>query len=226
MNRKDQKAIRALITTKIISQRVPYDRYTSDHVRIASLCATTNDFGIIDDPYNNRRIAVIEVEEIDFNLYNEVNKNKLLAEAYYLYLNKFDWYISQKDMELFDANNVSYEITKPEKEALNALYSVPESNLDYNVKKLTCTEISNVLLEEYKIKVPIVSIGKALRELGFVSQRIRLPLTDTTKTSQPQTVYFVVENAREVSFSDDSLGVCPPISLADESKVFIDINDV
>ncbi|MFN8296649.1 MAG: VapE family protein [Chitinophagales bacterium] len=226
MNRKDQKAIRALITTKIISQRVPYDRYTSDHVRIASLCATTNDFGIIDDPYNNRRTAVIEVEEIDFNLYNDVNKDKLLAEAYYLYLNKFDWYISQKDMELFDASNVSYEITKPEKEALNALYSVPESNLDYNVKKLTCTEISNVLLEEYKIKVPIVSIGKALRELGFVSQRIRLPLTDTTKTSQPQTVYFVVQNPRDVSYSDDSLGVCPPVSLADESKIFIDINDV
>jgi hypothetical protein len=129
-------------------------------------------------------------------------------------------------MQIFDANNVSYEIIKPEKEALISLFSVPESTLDYNVKKLTCTEISNVLTEEFRIKVPNVSIGKALRELGFVSQRLRLPLADTTKTSQPQTVYFVVQNPREVSYSDDSLGVCPPVSLADESKVFIDINDV
>lgn len=227
MNRKDQKAIRALITTKIISQRVPYDRYTSDHVRIASLCATTNDFGIIDDPYNNRRTAVIEVEEIDFAVYNDVNKDKLLGEIYYLYQNNFNWYIDNTDMELFDANNVSYEIIKPEKEALIALYSVPESTLDYNVKQLTCTEISNVLTEEFRIKVPNVSIGKALRELGFVSQRLRLPLADTTKTSHPQTVYFVVQNPRNATYSDDSLGVCPPASLSEESRqIFIDIDDV
>lgn len=226
MNRKDQKAIRALITSKIITQRVPYEKYTSDHVRIASLCATTNDFGIIDDPYNNRRTAVLEVEEIDFQLYNDVNKDKLLAEAYYLYLNKFEWYINRTDMELFDANNVSYEIVKPEKEALISLYSVPESNLDYNVKKLTCTEISNVLSEEFRIKVPNVSLGKALRELGFTSERIRLPDTSTTKKSHPQTVYFVIQNIRDAPSFDDSLGVCPPASLVDESKVFIDINDV
>jgi len=79
--RKQVDVMKQIISKRIFKYRKAYAREVSTMIRSAVLCGTTNDENILIDESGNRRIIPIQVESIDWNLYNSIDKELLLLEA-------------------------------------------------------------------------------------------------------------------------------------------------
>ncbi len=83
--------MKELTSKQTFTLREPYGRVNVDLNRLAVLCGTTNDIEILNDPTGNRRLLPFEIESIDYEKYNAVDKTDLLMEAYQYYKDGVKW---------------------------------------------------------------------------------------------------------------------------------------
>jgi len=87
-------------------------------------------------------------------------------EAYHLYKDGYDWNLSPKDIDMLDAvANTRFAVITTEEELIEAFYSVPKSDDDYEYK--TATDIKRHIEHNSNQKLYPVQLGKALSKLGF-----------------------------------------------------------
>lgn len=168
-SKKEIQRLKELTSKDYFSLREPYGRMNVDLKRLAVLCGTSNFLDILHDPTGNRRIIPVNVKDINRELYNSIDKEKLWAEAYYLWRNNFEWrVISQQDRDLLSSNEHDFEYVVPEKELLVKYFS--------NVCDvwLTTTEIKIELENMTNQKLSIDQLGKQLLKLGFEKESKRI----------------------------------------------------
>lgn len=68
MRKRDQRQVKALLTTRVDEFRAPYERYVSATQRRCSFVATTNDAQFLSDPTGSRRYLAVSITgEIDWD---------------------------------------------------------------------------------------------------------------------------------------------------------------
>lgn len=166
-SKQESKKLNSITSKQWYSLRRPYGDHNEKILRLAVLCGTSNYNEIMSDPTGNRRIIPIEVDNIDKNLYNSINKKDMWLEAFKLYKDGFDWRVTENDIPYLNRDHVQYEIVIKERELL-AKYYEPGDDL-----RLTATEIAVEIEFHTRQKISIVNIGKEMENLGFCRKTTR-----------------------------------------------------
>lgn len=140
-SKQDEKHFKALTSKNIFSLRAPYGRSNEDFKRLAILCGTSNTMDIINDPTGNTRILPIEVESIDHEMYNSIDKDELFMECVRSYDAGFDWKLSQAELGSLNTVSEDFQSTPYERELIIQFFKKPEGT-GYS-EFLTSTQIKN-----------------------------------------------------------------------------------
>lgn len=164
-SKRESKRLKELTSKQTFTLREPYGRTNVDLERLAVLCGTTNDLEILNDPTGNRRLLPIQVESINFEAYNSVNKTDLLVQAYKLYKDGFDWQVSRLDAEMMASGNDKFEEQTIERMLIQKHFLLPNDS-SYTTE-MTTSDILIKLDANTKQKLSLKRIGMELKSLGF-----------------------------------------------------------
>lgn len=160
-SKKDEMALKSMLSKQVFSLREPYGRSNVDLTRIATLCGTSNQVELLSDPTGNRRFLPIEITGIDFEKYNQINKESLWMEIYHLYRSAFDWQIYGNDIDRLEEQSEKFEEASPEREILDYYFERTEHGF------MTTTRIKNRMETLTVQKYSIRRLGMELRRLGY-----------------------------------------------------------
>jgi hypothetical protein len=103
---KDVKNFKSVSDMSVAVDRKAYGINDSRELRKVSLLGSTNELDILKDPTGNRRILPIKVDSINYEGCLSFDSDALLAEAYQLFLDGFEWVIrKEEDLELMKHQN-------------------------------------------------------------------------------------------------------------------------
>lgn len=142
---KDVKNFKSVSDMSIAVDRKAYGINDSRELRKVSLLGSTNELDILKDPTGNRRILPIRVESIKYDECLQFDSDALLAEAYQLYLDGFEWVIrKEEDLELMkEQNDEFYENDELEDLFFNK-FQLEQSNEYFNRTILNKGEILSI----------------------------------------------------------------------------------
>ena len=152
--------------------------------RIASVLATTNNrtgfkSGFLCPALGTRRFISIYLESIDFDYADNVNVDRLWAEALALAADPdYDYRYSQEEFAELKEANQRYMIETPASAVLQQVFDLPEGDDDAAAQLLTSTEVMALLQERRMIRADVARymtpkhIGEALTALGFRREMI------------------------------------------------------
>lgn len=200
MSNYEAKTFRNFISASRYTYRPPYGRQDITRKRLASVCGTSNETGIIADFENNRRIVPIRVDAIDHVLFNSIDKTQLLIEAYRLYLSGFKWDLTSDDIAALKAVSIDYKVATPESQLIPKY--LKKAAVESVCKLMTASEILSYLADKTKIKLRLREVGMALREMGFKHKTKKIKGSNST-----QQVYLVDEvTNQDALYEDDEEG--------------------
>ena len=161
-SKKESEMIKGLTSKQTFSLREPYGRANVDLNRLAVLCGTTNSKAILNDPTGNRRFIPIEIESVDFDRFNAINKDDLFSEAYNLYHEGFKWELSKEDIERLNSKSDKFQDLSSEYELIIKYFKVGES------MELSATEIKmHMEMQSGQKNLSLRKIGVELKRLGY-----------------------------------------------------------
>lgn len=163
-SKQDEKLFKELTSKSVFSLRVPYGRTNEDFKRLAVLCGTSNDNQIINDRTGNTRILAVEVESIDHELYNRIDKDELFMELYRAYEAGAEWQLSKDEFTYLSRTSKEFEDINPEKELLMQFFKpASEGGLTTD---MTATEIKDYM------ETRTVQRIRSLKALGVELKRM------------------------------------------------------
>ena len=174
LRREEIGELKRLITLPEIKQRRPYAKRPEVCKRTASFIATINKDNFLTDLTGTRRFLPITIDKVDYK--ENIDMNKVYAQAYKLYKTGAKYYFDGDDLELINNNNSNYEVKTNEEELINKWLSYPDVN---NVNELTSAFPDNVFMTsneirqhlEYKsgkeVKLKAQTIGMLLARMGY-----------------------------------------------------------
>lgn len=166
-SKRDEKAIKALLSSDHSTHRAAFARTEERRVRLCGFCGTSNDLGVIGwDVGPQRRIVPVEVTGIDFKAVNAVSRISLWAEAYALYRANFDYEVLGSDVERLHQATDRFMQVNHEAEAIAAKWSPGQAG-GMGCEFLTLTEIKNRLSVGNRDPINPQKIAKALKDMGF-----------------------------------------------------------
>lgn len=184
-NKQESKKLKEMTSKQTFSIREPYGRVSSDLLRLAMLCGTTNDLQVLNDPTGNRRMLPIHVISIDHDLYNSIDKTALLMEAYDVYMSGYDYNLTQDEIELLNASTREFQAPCLEEELVLKYYAVPDGDA-VNVRQVTNTDILTHIKTWSSLMLSPTKLGSVLKALGFEQKVVR-------KGNSSQRLYRVVQ---------------------------------
>lgn len=166
-SKQDSRVMKLLLSSKIFSMRAPYARKNMDFIRLAMLCGTANEDEVLNDPTGNRRLIVFKcLEMMDWDLYNDINKEQLLAQAFHLYETGHTSMISKEDKDVMDNQTFTkhYETTM-EAELINKYFKpcLPKEGSFYTASDM----LVYIKAETRENTLYIQRFGRELRRLKF-----------------------------------------------------------
>ena len=172
--------LKAMITTKTISERAAYDRFKSNRKHIASFCGTGNNIQFLTDDSGNRRWLPFEVENIDEPQPHKFHYTDLYSQATTLWQCGFRYWFNQQEIDTLAAYVSNFEQVCIEEELLLTYYRKPLPG--EQCQELTCSNIIEKINMYIKKSLSAQVLGKVLRKHQF-----------EFSTKRKGTIYYVVE---------------------------------
>lgn len=172
---KDEKRMKNIISTDTITERRAYGRYDSHLKRLAAWAGTSNESDLIHDHTGNSRLVPIEVDNIDFDAFNAIDKTALIMEAYHAYKDGERSVMERWELEWLAMISRQFSSVPIEVELIESLYEKPDTKNSHKAIKLSATEI---MLEinadsDSQILRSNVMLGKWLKALGFEQEPVQ-----------------------------------------------------
>jgi len=165
-SKQEAKKLKDLSSKQTFTIRRPYGRSSEDMNRYAVLCGTSNETDVINDITGNRRVIPVNVEFVDFDLYNIVDKKELWIELYHIWKQYGDdWMLTPSDVQILNDHNAEYTEASTEAELIFSNF-MPA---DYTAaEKYTSTEIRQYLEQQSGIKnISQRRLGIELKKMGY-----------------------------------------------------------
>lgn len=166
-NRNDERNEKRLMASSEFSLREPYGKSNITLKRLATLCGTCNERDVLDDPTGNRRIIIMEAHgRFDYELYNSIDKQQLLAEARAIWMDGERPVLDDDDIiELEATTDGQYSKVSFEQEMVQK-YCLPVNTND-PWAFMTTSEVKIYLEQHTKEKININKLGARIRKLGY-----------------------------------------------------------
>lgn len=162
--------LKALVTSKTISERAAYERFKEGRRYIASFCGTGNNIRFLTDDTGNRRWLPFEVLNIVEPKPERYNYAGLYSQAVTLWKKGFRYWFNQKEINELVGHVARFEVTSTEEELLITYFRNPLPDEQYDL--LTCSNIVEKINILTKKPLSPVSVGRALRKHGFTQMRM------------------------------------------------------
>ena len=167
LNRKDENALKTLITLESVKVRRPYDRMITKRPRVASFCGSVNGNDFLTDSSGSRRFLPFEVKSINLEESQKINMDAVWTEALQLYQSGFRYWFTKEEIDVINDYNQDFEVTDIETELLLELYEVTARNSPES-QELTSSIILFNLETHFNTKLSGKKLGDALKKLKFV----------------------------------------------------------
>lgn len=166
-NRNDERNEKRLMASDEFSLREPYGKSNVTLKRLATLCGTCNERDVLDDPTGNRRIIIMEAAgKFDYELYNSINKQQLLAEARAIWMDGERPILDDEDIiELEATTDGQYSRVSFEQEMIQKYCLPPEKVGPWDF--MMASEVKLYLEQHTKEKINVNKLGARLRKLGY-----------------------------------------------------------
>jgi len=198
-NKQEAAKMKALTSVQHYYIRRPYRENNEKILRLSVLCGTSNILQIINDPTPNRRIIPTEVDDLDREVYNSIDKKELFFEAYNLYRAGFDWRITRADMPYLNVNKDRYEYAVKERELVEKYFEPCEDHLEgYEVVTSSDFLVEIEFLTRQKCSIPV--LRKQLEDLGFVYKSRRVDKYKVVKAWGAKRINRKPGNAPDLPF--------------------------
>lgn len=153
-----------------IRLRRPYGRVAENLIRRANLVATVNVPRFLKDGTGSRRFLTIYAKALDYN--HKIDIDKVFAQAFQLYQNGYQYWFSKKEIEEIEMHNDRF-IDRSELQEMILMYfeKADHSNVTHYLASADIAK--HIAMQAHKdIKsINIVSLGKELNKLGFLSTK-------------------------------------------------------
>lgn len=167
------EAYKYAITSSTSYLRDSYGHFREKRYRKASLIAATNNKRFIRDPEGDRRfVAVSVVDTVNLNE-APLPYEGAYAQAVYLLENGFDPKPNKQESQLISEHNIPFLVPNDIEEALRTFIRMPE--ITDNPEAYSAGDLQKELNLRgfYGRDTSSVNIGKAMKNLGFKSKKVR-----------------------------------------------------
>lgn len=173
MGTSEINQIKSLITCQVITNRAKYHRFKTSHVRIASLCGSTNKTHFLTDLTGSRRWMPFEVSAIVNPYENIFPLDRMYAQAYHLYRSGLEYWMTPEDNAVLNQHNEDFRVQDSMEELLHLWFDQPASNCG---TFMTSAEIGDFLINQGSIKRPMSSqaLSILLKKAGFQPTRKKI----------------------------------------------------
>lgn len=167
LNKIEINALKSYFSKEVVKIRHPYDRKPISSPRRASFFGSTNKSEFLSDETGSVRWLCFEIEEICFDYREEVNIDKVWAQAFYLYLNGFTYQLTKQEIDENEKRNQRFQHTSIEIELIQKFFT-PGTKQDHH-GFYTATDFINSLGEKTMARstINVITIGRALSYLGY-----------------------------------------------------------
>jgi hypothetical protein len=171
LSKVEINALKSLFSKDKINDRLPYDRRNSIIPRRASFIGSTNQAEFLNDESGSVRWLCFNIEGIEWSYRENVDIDKVYAQAFQLYLSGWNCDLTPEEIEENEEYNRQFQITTSERELIEK-YLVPGTK-DDNERFMSATEILILLAEktENRVRLNTNNIGRALKIQGFVREK-------------------------------------------------------
>lgn len=159
--------LKALVTTKTISERAAYERFKEGRRHIASFCGTGNNIRFLTDSTGNRRWLPFEIINIDEPKPEKYHYDGLYSQALALWKSGFRYWFNQEEINALVGHVSNFEVTSTEEELLLTYFRKPLPN--EQCLYLTCSNIVEKINIYTKKPLSPIQVGRALRKHEFES---------------------------------------------------------
>ena len=170
MSTREQNELKSAVTMPSVDERVPYDRYAKHRPHIASFCGTGNNVEFLSDLTGNRRWLPFEVEGIMSPRDDPFDYENIYSQAYALYLQGYQYWFSQSDVQQLAQHNAHFEVPKTAQDLVDVYFRQPvgiERGEFMPIGRALQIVGSGSVNQEINTR----NLGRAFKELGFKSMR-------------------------------------------------------
>jgi predicted P-loop ATPase len=170
LNRKDEKAMKEIITKSEIKLRKAYGRITELLPRRASFIGSVNDKEFLMDMSGSRRFLCFEVSKIAYNI--KINHKGIYSQAMHLLKSGFKHWFDGKEIQLINEKNERFRMKDPIEEMILGKYKPCEKN--ETTIFLSSTDILNQLNETHRVSLDStnsIMVGKILSKYNFQKKK-------------------------------------------------------
>jgi predicted P-loop ATPase len=173
MGTSEINQIKSLITCQVITNRAKYHRFKQTHMRIASLCGSTNKTHFLTDLTGSRRWMPFEVSAIVNPYENIFPLDRMYAQAYHLYRSGLEYWMTPEDNAVLNQHNEDFRVQDSMEELLHLWFDIPAQNCG---TFMTSAEIGDFLINQGSIKRPMSSqaLSILLKKAGFQPTRKKI----------------------------------------------------
>ncbi|MER0442799.1 VapE domain-containing protein [Emticicia sp. W12TSBA100-4] len=176
LSRTDINRAKTFFTADKIKIRRPYESKPVTAQRRASFFASTNDDEFLTDSTGNVRWLIMKIDGINHDNggaggYGSVDINKVWSQAFHLFVGGYKYQLTREEIERSENQNREHFRSTPEIDLLRHYFEPSNKTVNDN-EFVTTTEILRRLQRVVgsELKLNHISIGKALRFLGFEQQ--------------------------------------------------------
>jgi predicted P-loop ATPase len=200
LSKTDINALKAFFSKEYVKVRHPYGKKAMRSPRRASFFGSTNNMEFLTDGTGTVRWLCFEMVEIDFKYSDEIDINKVWAQAYNLYKSNFTYQLNAEDLKRNELRNKIHQKRTVEMELIQEIF-YPGTEYDHDFK-LSATEIAVEIKSQYP-NAPLSFnaaqiVGNALSILGFTGKNMRFKNID-----HPAWKYFMKLNPGKNPISFD-----------------------
>lgn len=164
----ESKKLKELSSKQKMTLRKSYGHHSEDYQRIAVLCGTSNDIDIINDPTGNRRILPVQIMDIDYSIYDKIDKIELFMELFWKWKEVGDnWMLTKEEVATLNEHTTQFLEVSME-EDLILKYFTPSDPANYTAEFMTATEMMTYC-EQFLTKQHLYhkKFGQILKKIGY-----------------------------------------------------------
>ncbi len=179
-DKKELEQLKSFITLPKVKERWHYDKSSEFAPRVANICGTANDIGILYDDTGNRRFLPFQVtEKIDRNKVSSLDIAKAWGQAYQLY--KEGWYYlpTKTENAELDAYKKQFKRIDDVHHFINELFHPYDQAIAHPTETehlFTSAEILEKINKRFKPKdLTVRLVGSAMKLLEFKQRDVTRP---------------------------------------------------
>jgi len=173
VRQSDLESLKAFISTKNVTARVPYGHFDTESPAMASMVGTLNNSsGFLLDQTGNRRFLAATIERIDWGYTDEIDPCQIWGEAFAAYKAGEDWRPTYEELRLAAENNENFKIPNVIEGYLAKHFEVDATD----VKNWTSTAdiVERLQSAGYRggsSRSVAMTVAATLREMGLAKER-------------------------------------------------------